>query len=265
MKTAIALTTVLLLSFAPAYGQTQGDVYLGDVEGLTNGSILVESSGVTNVTFNINYRNNGSDPAKGISNGFEISGSDSSVTWEDLAAWQHPDFVFDPFNVHWWYPPFFHGIGTDTIGFATSGLFLEWVLPTGWDGPALVFSVAMADTASVGGTFCIDSSWFPSDGVWMWAYGSTVGSFAPTWDGPHCWPIIGSCCLGQRGNVDGDAGDQITISDLVYLVDYMFTGGPAPPCFEEADIDGSGVIDINDLVHLVDFMFTFGFPPADCP
>ena len=37
------------------------------------------------------------------------------------------------------------------------------------------------------------------------------------------------CCMPpMRGNVDYDTGDVLDISDLVYLVDYMFTGGPAP-------------------------------------
>ncbi|MDH4035742.1 MAG: hypothetical protein OEV80_18265, partial [candidate division Zixibacteria bacterium] len=81
-----------------------------------------------------------------------------------------------------------------------------------------------------------------------------------------------SCCMTPiRGNVDYDPGDIIDISDLVYLVDYMFTGGPAPPCFEEADMDCSGgIIDIADLVYLVDYMFNGGPAPcrcdcADCP
>ena len=79
------------------------------------------------------------------------------------------------------------------------------------------------------------------------------------------------CCMGEiRGNVDYDPGDNIDISDLVYLVDYMFTGGAAPPCFEEADMNCDGEIDISDLVHMVDYMFTGGPTPcrcdcADCP
>lgn len=73
------------------------------------------------------------------------------------------------------------------------------------------------------------------------------------------------CCLCERGNVDFDPQDAIDISDLIYLVDYMFTGGPPPQCEEEADVDASGSIDISDLVYLVDYMFSGGPPPADCP
>ncbi len=86
----------------------------------------------------------------------------------------------------------------------------------------------------------------------------------------------GTCCMGAiRGNVDMDGGDVIDISDLVYLVDYMFIGGPAPACAEEANIDGSccasgsseslSDIDISDLVYLVDYMFNDGSAPPPCP
>jgi hypothetical protein len=79
----------------------------------------------------------------------------------------------------------------------------------------------------------------------------------------------GTCCLGpMRGNVNNLPGDVIDISDLVYLVDYMFTGGPAPTCGAEANVNGLGPddgLDISDLVYLVDYMFTGGPPPAACP
>ena len=76
-----------------------------------------------------------------------------------------------------------------------------------------------------------------------------------------------ACCVGIRGNVDGDVSQVVDISDLVYLVDFMFTSGPAPICSVEANIDAdiNGNIDISDLVYLVDFMFTDGPPPPACP
>ena len=76
-----------------------------------------------------------------------------------------------------------------------------------------------------------------------------------------------SCCISPiRGDIDYSGG-IIDIADLVYLVDYMFNAGPAPPCFEEGDVDGSGVapIDIADLVYLVDYMFNQGPAPPVCP
>jgi hypothetical protein len=71
-------------------------------------------------------------------------------------------------------------------------------------------------------------------------------------------------CIGDRGNVDGMVGDVIDIADLVYLVDFMFNGGPPPPSMEEADVDASGQLDIADLVYLVDYMFNDGAAPLPC-
>jgi len=71
------------------------------------------------------------------------------------------------------------------------------------------------------------------------------------------------CCrLRCDANHDGTGPD---IADLVYMVAYMFSGGPEPECIEETDIDGSGGIpDIADLVYLVDYMFAGGPEPAPC-
>lgn len=72
------------------------------------------------------------------------------------------------------------------------------------------------------------------------------------------------CCVGIRGNIDSIGG--IDVTDLVYLVNFMFKDGPAPPCFEEADVNGSGgVLDVSDLVYLVNYMFKEGIDPESCP
>lgn len=78
--------------------------------------------------------------------------------------------------------------------------------------------------------------------------------------------ICGPCCV-LRGDVNHDGAPTIDISDLVHLVDYMFTGGPPPPCLEEGDINGDGnpTIDIADLVYLVDYAFNGGPAPPPCP
>jgi hypothetical protein len=89
-----------------------------------------------------------------------------------------------------------------------------------------------------------------------------VGSFE---GGIASWNKPPTCCVGQSGNIDGDPGYLIDISDLVYLVDFMFSGGAAPPCMLEANVDGLGELDISDLVYLVDYMFTGGPAPVACP
>ncbi|MEA3296624.1 MAG: C10 family peptidase [candidate division Zixibacteria bacterium] len=77
--------------------------------------------------------------------------------------------------------------------------------------------------------------------------------------------LCASCCTGIRGNVDGDELDEITISDLIYLINYMFNEGPELTCWKEADVNASLEIEISDLIHLVNYMFNEGYPPLSCP
>lgn len=74
------------------------------------------------------------------------------------------------------------------------------------------------------------------------------------------------------GDING-SGTGPDISDLVYLVSYMFGGGPEPAFkagdnyFPQADVDCSGAgPDISDLVYLVNYMFNSGPEPCTlCP
>ncbi|RKZ11504.1 hypothetical protein DRQ53_15940, partial [bacterium] len=70
-------------------------------------------------------------------------------------------------------------------------------------------------------------------------------------------------CCEQRGNVD-HLGD-INVSDLTYLVAYLFQNGFPPPCEEEGDVDASGAINVSDLTSLVAYMFSGGPGPLPCP
>jgi len=87
--------------------------------------------------------------------------------------------------------------------------------------------------------------------------------------GPHSAILTVSydvgCCV-YRGDVDHSGQLPVDISDLIYLIEYMFDGGAEPLCQEEADINGDGLltIDIADLVHLIDYMFQDGPPPPSC-
>ncbi|MBU1319123.1 MAG: hypothetical protein KKH67_07995 [candidate division Zixibacteria bacterium] len=76
-------------------------------------------------------------------------------------------------------------------------------------------------------------------------------------DGPGCPGQI-SCTIG-----DADGSGGVDIDDVVYLIAYIFTGGPPPV---EAvccgDADGSGGVDIDDVVYLIAYIFTGGPPPV---
>lgn len=97
---------------------------------------------------------------------------------------------------------------------------------------------------------------------------------AKRWLLNHVRPACGapSCCVPPvRGNVDGitGPGGDIDVSDLTFLVAYLFSGGSTPPCIDEGNVDGidgpAGPIDVADLTYLVAYLFQGGSAPALCP
>ncbi len=81
------------------------------------------------------------------------------------------------------------------------------------------------------------------------------------------WQEFGptTCCNhdGIRGDVNYDMA--LNVADLTYIVDYLFRGGPPPPCAEEGDVNGDGPTNVADLTYIVDYLFRGGPPPAACP
>ena len=60
------------------------------------------------------------------------------------------------------------------------------------------------------------------------------------------------------GDIDGN-GDSPNISDLTYLVDYLFDGGPQPPEMNACDMNGDGESpNISDLTYMVSYLFENG-------
>jgi hypothetical protein len=64
------------------------------------------------------------------------------------------------------------------------------------------------------------------------------------------------------GDVNGDG--EINIADVVFLVNYLFVGGPAPSPLEVGDVNCNGEIDFSDAVFLVNYLFIGGPIPPSC-
>ena len=84
------------------------------------------------------------------------------------------------------------------------------------------------------------------------------------WD---CWGLrslvetfVGFGC----GDANGDG--TVNISDAVYLIQYIFNGGPAPVTMEAGDANCDGTVNITDAVYLIQYIFNGGPAPCvECP
>ncbi len=62
-----------------------------------------------------------------------------------------------------------------------------------------------------------------------------------------------------RGDTNND--DTIDIADAIWLLNYLFQGGPAPACLDAGDTNDDTGIDIGDSVYLMNYQFISGPPP----
>jgi hypothetical protein len=72
--------------------------------------------------------------------------------------------------------------------------------------------------------------------------------------------VVGTSLPYLCGDANGDA--DYTIADCLYLLNYIFGGGPAPEYFGQGDADNCGSINTSDVVYLMNYVFMGG--PAPC-
>ncbi len=191
----------------------------------------------------------------------------------DGATWAPP--LFDTVAIGWpagnyycWSPQVRDGAGADTMGLAFH--HMDHAFPPSYRKEAWTITTQF-DSTQAGKTICIDtamilfSSGPTCGGGWHPAIKDSADTYRGTvrWTGSHCFTIW-NCAVGAPGNVDCDPTDNIDISDLSRLVDYLYVSQQPLCCPIEANVDGSPGIDIGDLTRLVDYLYIsfIPFPPT---
>jgi len=84
------------------------------------------------------------------------------------------------------------------------------------------------------------------------------------WQLVQWWTVHDLFEVRQRPNVcgDADASGTVDIDDVVYLISYIFGGGPEPNPVASGEVDCSGAIDIDDVVYLIAYIFQGGPEPC---
>jgi hypothetical protein len=63
------------------------------------------------------------------------------------------------------------------------------------------------------------------------------------------------------GDANGD--EKLSVSDVVYLINYLFKGGPKPDPIRSADANCDGKVTVSDVIYLINYLFKGG-PKPDC-
>ncbi len=62
-----------------------------------------------------------------------------------------------------------------------------------------------------------------------------------------------------RGDTNGDG--RITLSDVIFLISYLYRDGPAPDPLEAGDANSDGQIELGDVLYIINYLFRGGPPP----
>ncbi|MFH1373579.1 MAG: dockerin type I repeat-containing protein [bacterium] len=200
---------------------------------ITDGYIPVGDT--VRFTFRLTYTD-GTSKLGGSSNGFEV--------YEENGGDFFP-IVCDTLPIGWdaWYEMFFFssfsvdGMGADTIGFSGIDIFSTLGIPVGFD---LAVWYIESGSDIDGDTLCIDSSYFPPSGEWLWLpQGDDI--FTPDWGGPYCYPIQGEVEIPPTVAISPDTIRvfQANAIDTIWTFIYLgnFTDGHTVN-----DIDPSSLI-----------------------
>ena len=73
--------------------------------------------------------------------------------------------------------------------------------------------------------------------------------------------VSAPCPSFRRGDCNADG--TFDISDTVFLLSALFSGGPAPACDDACDNNDDGQVDVADGIYGLGTLFSNGPPPAD--
>jgi hypothetical protein len=89
------------------------------------------------------------------------------------------------------------------------------------------------------------------------------GSHSPTGDCVYTLSVGSDTCLGKCGDCNFDG--YVNISDAVFLINYVFMGGPPPqPLLACGDANEDGAAALSDAIYIINYVFVGGNPPGSC-
>ena len=54
------------------------------------------------------------------------------------------------------------------------------------------------------------------------------------------------------------------MGDVVYLIAFLYRGGPAPVPMSVGDVNCDGIVDVGDVVFLINYLYRNGRIPRCC-
>lgn len=104
-------------------------------------------------------------------------------------------------------------------------------------------------------TICIDTCFWPPSDRLCFSRSDAV-TYIPRHNLPYCFQISSPFA----GDANGDG--TIDVSDIVYLINYLFRSGASPIPINRGDANCDQTIDVSDVVFLINYLFRGGPAPS---
>ena len=212
------------------------------------------------------------------------------MSWESFCATSdvglldndHPSIVFSCSCNNGW--PEVNNLARSLLLSGSAGIVastrISWYT-IGWDywhgGNASIdydfFRYLITDEENMGQALFDSKLYYLSNYFWWeWQSQANMFDFCLYGDPAMVYKgVVGGCCTGIRGNVNNDPDDKVNISDVGYLLSFLFgtPTGPGPVCWEEGNANGDPdeKVNVSDVGYLLAFLFgtPTGPEPKPCP
>jgi hypothetical protein len=102
-------------------------------------------------------------------------------------------------------------------------------------------------------------------GMWMWQvdtsgeYRVVILNAPPTYTLAQSGAFAVKICVSKPGDATGDG--IVNVADVIHIINYLFTSGPAPSPLCRGDDNADGEVNIADVVYTINYLFTGGPEP----
>jgi len=208
MRFGIIIFSLFMLFFSSAFSQN-GIISIGSIDGQTGPFEITTDQ---EIIFSMKFINNTGSDIYGFTNGFKIYSPDGA-TWNTSIGDTTGILGLEEFNLAVIMDEFgITGSGIDTLGLGMVSLFGPGMVD-GFDDYPYTITIGPIDPIHEGKTICIDSSFFPPSGTWLWSSNSS-GSFQPDWNGPFCYTITPPpVAFFSLDNVEGAIAPDTLLTD----------------------------------------------------
>jgi len=121
------------------------------------------------------------------------------------------------------------------------------------------FTQELTTQAGIADTFYTPAAAL-GEGLWYW-HAEAVNS-GGSHSGYQASPF--RFTINSQGQIRGDCNhdDYVDVSDAVYIINYVFVGGPPPVPYEIGDANCDEYVDVGDAVYIINYVFVGGPPPC---